>query len=90
MPVSKGCNLDALMQEINNVEYSKEEIMRMDIFYRIKEARERKGWTHKKLAEESNVEEKTIMNMECHRAKPTLMEVLSVCVALDITLEVRK
>lgn len=56
-----------------------------DIANRIIEARKRKGWTQKKLAEESKINESKIASMETVRTKIKLADLEKLSNVLDVT-----
>ena len=49
----------------------------------VKRARERKGWSRKKLSEKSGVTQQTIWNIENAKTNPTMDKMLALMRAMD-------
>ncbi len=79
-----------IVNAIKNQKIPEEEEKALEFYYRIIEARKRKGWTRKELAEKSNIGENRVMQIETMvpELEPTLMEVLKLCKSLDINVTV--
>ena len=55
----------------------------MNIAEIVKKARERKGWSMKKLSEKSGVSQPTIWNIEAAKTNPTMDTMLALMRAMD-------
>lgn len=86
MTLNKEINITELAQEIKKIQLPKEEKQLNDIIFQLKLKRKEKKLTQKQLADMCNLPHLTIARIEAYVYEPTLLILLKITNALDLSL----